>query len=231
MKIHERSKWLTEDQQNKQRLKMRIRMIILIAAVLSFAGFIALYGKLPEQLPSHWNFNGEIDDYMSKQAFIAFMFMPIGLYLMMELLPKIDPKKKAYDQHYKAYGYFELFMVLFVTGMQWLSIGAALGMNISVSKVVLYGLGLMLLLLGNFMPQIRPNYFFGIKTPWTLADEQVWKKTHRLGGYIYSFAGLTIILANFALPSFFSAYGVFGLIMATFLPVGYSYWLFKKLHP
>lgn len=231
MNTDERSDQLAEDQRNKQRLKKRIRLIALTTTVLSFAGFAVIYGRLPELLPSHWNFSGEVDDYMSKQAFIAFMFMPIGLYIMMELLPKIDPKKKAYDQHYKAYGYFELFMVLFVTGMQWLSIGAALGMNISVSKVVLYGLGLMLLLLGNFMPQIRPNYFFGIKTPWTLADEQVWKKTHRLGGYVYSFAGLTIILANLVLPGLFSAYGVFGLIVATFLPMGYSYWLFKKLHP
>ena len=212
----------------KRRFKYRQHLLVVAANLSAFAIFAYFYPQLPAQLPSHWNFNGEIESYMAKQQFIGLMFLPIGLYIMMEVMPKIDPRKSAYNQHYKAYGFFELVMVLFIIGMQGMVISVGMGVKLDVSRIMLASLGLLFMVIGNFMPQVRPNYFFGIKTPWTLANEEVWRRTHRIGGFVYTVAGLTAFLANFFISKQFALPLFIVFITTLFIPVAYSYAIFKK---
>ncbi len=214
---------------NKRRFKYRLHLLVAAANMITLAAFSAVYTRLPQQMPSHWSFTGEIQSYMSKKDFIWLMLLPVGLYLMMEFLPRIDPRRKSYDQHYRAYGFFELFMVLFMIGMQWLAISASLGAELDMPRISIAGIGLMFVVIGNFMPQIRPNYFYGIKTPWTLASEEVWRKTHRMGGFVYTIAGLTAFLANFFISKQFALPLFILLMVVLFIPVAYSYVIFKKI--
>jgi uncharacterized membrane protein len=99
----------------------------------------------------------------------------------------------------------------------------SLGFNINVAMVVRIGIGLLFIVIGNFMSQIRQNYFFGVRTPWTLANETVWKKIHRIGGFSFMIEGIILIISSFfigiiALVLFIAAIGI-----ATFYPTIYSY--------
>lgn len=213
----------------KRRFKYRQHLLVAAANLSAFAFLAYFYPQLPAQLPSHWNFNGEIESYMAKQQLIGLMLLPGGLYILMEVMPKIDPRRRAYDRHYKAYGFFELMMVLFIIGLQVVVISVGMGVELDVSRIMLATLGILFMVVGNFMPQVRPNYFFGIKTPWTLASEEVWRRTHRIGGFVYTVAGLTAFLANFFISEQFALPLFIVFITTLFIPVAYSYVIFRKI--
>lgn len=214
----------------KNNLKLSLQdMIIILLSVGSLIAYALLYSRLPEAIPSHWNAAGEIDDTMSKANYSLLILLPIGIYLMMKVLPLIDPKRKAYQIHAKAYQVILLATYIMMSLFAWLGVLTAMGMRFDVSRIALFSIGILFIVMGNFMPQIRQNYFFGIKTPWTLASEVVWKKTHRVGGYTFTIAGILAICLGFLWRSgfVFMVIGIMGL--AGLFPVIYAYWLYRKL--
>lgn len=214
----------------KNNLKLSLQdMIIILLSVGSLIAYALLYSRLPEAIPSHWNAAGEIDDTMNKANYSLLILLPIGIYLMMKVLPLIDPKRKAYQIHAKAYQVILLATYIMMSLFAWLGVLTAMGMRFDVSRIALFSIGILFIVMGNFMPQIRQNYFFGIKTPWTLASEVVWKKTHRVGGYTFTIAGILAICLGFLWRSdfVFMVIGIMGL--AGLFPVIYAYWLYRKL--
>lgn len=214
----------------KNNLKLSLQdMIIILLSVGSLIAYALLYSRLPEAIPSHWNAAGEIDDTMNKANYSLLILLPIGIYLMMKVLPLIDPKRKAYQIHAKAYQVILLATYIMMSLFAWLGVLTAMGMRFDISRIALFSIGILFIVMGNFMPQIRQNYFFGIKTPWTLASEVVWKKTHRVGGYTFTIAGILAICLGFLWRSdfVFMVIGIMGL--AGLFPVIYAYWLYRKL--
>lgn len=197
-------------------------------AGLVVAGFL-LYPILPDRVPSHWNFQGEIDDYSSR-GFGAFFppLLCIGIYLLLLVTPLIDPKRENYSYFSGAYRFLRWGLVLFFTFLYAATIFAALGYPVDVGMIVKALVALLFIVIGNFMGQIRHNYFVGIKTPWTLANEEVWQRTHRMGGKLWVVAGIgSLFLAP--IHTSWSAWLFFALIMvAAFIPIVYSYLLFRK---
>lgn len=210
-------------------MKKNIFKISLFAIiVLSIVGTAIIYNKLPEQIPSHWNIRGEVDDYQSRPFIYFTAFLPLLIYGLMKLLPKIDPKKESYEKHKKAYEAVIYVLVLFMVGIHWLTASYALGYETDIGVVINLGVGIMFMVIGNYMGQIRHNYFFGIRTPWTLASESVWKKTHKAGGYIFFILGLLFILSAF-INNAWAFYMVIGaVILSTLGLTVYSYLLFRK---
>ncbi|MDN5311757.1 MAG: hypothetical protein PWQ68_730 [Thermoanaerobacteraceae bacterium] len=210
------------------RLPIKWWMIILIFT-LYVVGFI-LYHKLPDMVPNHWNMAGEVDGYMAKESFIIFFpSLILGLYLLMSLAPMIDPRS---DNYKKFKGVFEGFRVLIVLVMIVLyltSILFALGIPVPIGKVVMLSVGILWVFIGNYFGKVRFNYTFGIRTPWTLASEEVWNKTHRVSGPLWVAAGIIMMLSIFIpdKPAFIidmtaiAIAGIYGFI--------YSYWLYNKL--
>lgn len=212
----------------KNKLSLQDVVVIFIS-IISLITYALIFSKLPDSIPSHWNAAGEIDDTMSKTHYWLLMCMPIGIYILMKVLPYIDPKRKAYEIHARAYQMILLATYLIISIFAWLGVLTALGMIFDVSRIALLSLGLLFIVMGNYMPQIRQNYFFGIKTPWTLASEVVWKKTHRMGGYTFTIAGiLAICLGFFWRADFlFLVIGIIGL--ASLVPVIYAYLLYRQI--
>lgn len=207
---------------------MKLNKWIVLLCLLSVVMTLLLFNQLPEQVPRHWNIHGEVDAYSGKVGVLFTALLPLGLYLLMIFLPKIDPKRKSYTKHVKAYLMTQYVIVIFMLIIHWSTIGFAMGYPINISKVVLIGIGIMFIIIGNYMTQIRQNFFFGIKTPWTLSNEVVWKKTHRLGGYMFMASGMVSILSS-VLKGSLGYYLMFTTIMlAAFVPIIYSYLLFKK---
>lgn len=208
---------------------MKVNKILIILILLSIVCTAFVYSYLPNEVPSHWNIKGDIDKYQSKEFVFFTASLPLLLYVFMIIVPKIDPKKKSYMKHKKAYRIFIYALIIFFIIIHWLAIGVSLDYNLNISGYIKIGVGLLFIILGNYMGQLRHNYTFGIKTPWTLASEKVWKKTHKAGGYGFIISGLIFILTAIFNNemSFYIALGSL-LIMVSALTI-YSYLLYKKL--
>lgn len=200
--------------------------VVMLAAVA--AGAI-LYPRLPEQVPSHWNFQGQVDGYSSR-AFGAFFFplLTIGVYILLVVAPKIDPRQENYARFAGAYRLLRWGFVLLFTALWVVTILAALSYPVNVGLIVKAGVGLLLVVIGNVMGQMRHNYFVGIRTPWTLANEEVWRKTHRLGARMFVVCGLICLVLS-PVTALWGAYFYFASIMcAAVVPIVFSYFAFHQ---
>lgn len=201
---------------------------ILMVGFLGVAFFI--YPQLPDQVPSHWNVHGQVDDYSSR--FFGAFFEPLlapALYLLLILLPLIDPRKENYARFANAYAFLRWTLLIFMYALYVVSLLASLGYTVNTGLFVKAGVAILFTLIGNFMGQLRLNYFVGIKTPWTLASEDVWRRTHRLGGRIWVICGLGC-LALSAFSGAWSAYLYFAfIIIMVLVPMIYSYVIYEQL--
>lgn len=208
---------------------MKINSLLIILIILSILGTALIYDRLPEEIPGHINFKGEVDRYDSKETIIFTGLLPLIIYLLMVFLPKIDPKRKSYLKHKKAYEITKTVIIIFIIIIQWAMISLALGFNINVGLFTRIGIGILFVILGNFMSQIRHNYFFGIKTPWTLANETVWKKTHRVGGFSFIIAGIIMFVSAFFNGTIAQISLIAAIVIAAIYPMIYSYIEFRKI--
>ncbi|KNF07070.1 putative membrane protein [Gottschalkia purinilytica] len=208
--------------------KIRLDIIIVTINIISILGTIFIYNKLPDKIAMHWNWAGNPDRFESKSMIFLIAFLPMIIYILMKVFPKIDPKKESYKKHAKAYNIFIGYTTLFLLSIHWSTVLYALGYNVDISLVVKIGVGILFLVIGNYMSQIRQNYSFGIKIPWTLANEKVWRKTHRLGGYLYIISGLLFIISIF-LKGKIALYLPLGfVILSSIVTFIYSYIIYKK---
>jgi len=208
---------------------MKMNPFILALLLLSFAGVLLAYPGLPSEIPTHWDMRGNINDYSPKWAILLLAALPVGIYLMMVFLPRIDPKKKSYDLHKRAYEIAKVFITLIMSVLVWISILVSKGVDLDVGLIVSLMVGVLFITLGNYMGQIRHNYFFGIRTPWTLANETVWKRTHRVGGYCFMGMGIFMIVANMLRDHMPSWIMIPAILFGAGIPIVYSYFAYKKI--
>jgi uncharacterized membrane protein len=154
--------------------------------------------------------------------------IPMILYLLMVYSPKMDPKKEAYAKHKKAYSIFAFTIVLFFSCISIVTLLASLGYQISIATSIGAFLGVLSLVIGNYMRQIRPNFLFGIKTPWALVSDQNWRKTHRLGSILFAIVGIWLLLGIVVASNWWVLVGVFLLILTAAILYLYSYLIYVK---
>ncbi|MBH0168185.1 SdpI family protein [Fictibacillus sp. 18YEL24] len=188
----------------------------LLIALSVLIGVFA-YPYLPDQMPMHWNIHGEVDGYWDKQyaAFFPPMLM-IVLMVLFIFMPRIDPKKENYKKFSGSYTIFITIMNVFFLLLQSMTISYGLGVNIDISLVVNLGIGLLFIVLGNYLPRIKHNYFIGVRTPWTLANEKTWRKTHQLSGKLFVMAGILLVAISF-LPGIYKFTGMLVVVLSTVL--------------
>lgn len=190
---------------------------------------VIVYPHLPPYVPGHWNIRGEVDAYYPRLfgAFFAPVLV-IVLYLLMLFLPLVDPKKENYQRFAKAYAFLRWSVVMFGVVLYLVTIMAALKLPVNVGFVVKASVAVLFMIIGNFMGQLRHNYFVGIKTPWTLASEEVWQKTHRKAGKLWVAGGLLCLALSFA-PNTWASWAFFAvIILMTVVPIIQSYLLFTR---
>lgn len=212
----------------KLSLKSEIFPILLI--LLSILASFWFYQNMPEQVPIHWNAAGEVDNYGSR-AFGAFFFpvLILGIYLMMIFLPYLDPKKDRYAQFVKAYWAIRFILLIYLILIYFTASLAGVGYNVPVGKIIPIAVGILFLIIGNYLGKIKPNWFVGICTPWTLSNEEVWNRTHRLGGKLFSLAGCLFVFNAFMPFTWFFPLIIGTLVIVVGGTIGYSYFLFRKL--
>ncbi|MBC7105772.1 MAG: SdpI family protein, partial [Firmicutes bacterium] len=169
---------------------------LAVLAAMLVAG-VVLYPHLPDLVPAHWNIRGEVDNYFSRfWGAFALPFLATGIYLAMLYTPYIDPRRHNYARFEGAYRAVRVGLVLFLGLLQGVILVVAVGGSPGlVPRVVPAAVGLLIVVIGNYLPQARFNYFFGVRTPWTLASEEVWRRTHRFSGPAFVLGGLAAVVA------------------------------------
>ena len=193
--------------------------------VAAFAASAAVYGRLPEQIPVHWDMHGNVDRYGSRLE--GALALPAGIALMallVPVLPRIDPRGANYEKFRPTYHLVMNAVLTLMLGVHVAVLATSLGADVPVARLAPAGVGILLLVIGNALPRARPNWMFGIRTPWTLSSERVWERTHRVGGYCMVAAGVVILLSALLPPGRTPVMLFIGAItVASLVPLVYSF--------
>lgn len=182
-------------------------------------------------VPLHFGADG-VPDRWSDAATGIFYFPGVGafLWLLFAVIPRVDPRRKNLARSAQAYGLIWVAVTTLIAFLQGVATIYALGGTFNIARVVPTAVGALFVVIGNVLGKVRPNFFVGIRTPWTLADEHVWDKTHRFGGWIFVLGGIAIILAAVVLRDRRDVGpAVLGITLITaLLPVLHSYLLSRN---
>jgi len=206
----------------------RSAWISLALCLLAFGFSARMYPQLPNPVPTHWDAAGKVNGYTTKPWGVFLMpLMTLVLWLLMLVLPRIAPKGYRLDSFLDAYGAIVLAIMGTLFALTVVVLLQAAGMHFDLLRLVTLAVGVLMIVMGNYMGKLRKNFFVGIRTPWTLANDEVWVHTHRVGGWLFVLAGALCVLSP--------AFGGGNLVLliavtaAVLIPVGYSYFLYRKL--
>jgi len=210
-------------------INWKYEWIALATILIAIAASPYFYQHFPEQVATHWNFQGQPDGY-SGRAFAAFFFpaLILGIYLLITLIPLIDPRKDRYKDFSRPYNNIRLSIVFFFVAVYALASLNGIGYNLPVQIIMPVGVGLLFIILGNIMPKMRRNWFVGIRTPWTLSSETVWNKSHRFGGKMFVLAGIIMILSTVMPPVWYAPLFFGSVVLISLGTIFYSWWVWKK---
>jgi uncharacterized membrane protein len=201
-------------------------VLVALAAVVS----VWAYPRLPETVTTHWNLRGEPDGYSPRFWAVVFgpaiMLAATGLFAV---LPKMDPRRENYAKFLSSYWLIANAVIVFLGLAHVLIVVNGLGYAVQIDRLLPIGIGLLFVFLGNYLTRVEPNWFVGIRTPWTLSSDTVWRKTHRTGGFLFVIAGLAVALGGAFLPpgAFFPLF-ITTLIIVAGIPIVQSYILWKR---
>ena len=194
-------------------LKNEWPQLLILAA--PFVILPLIWSSLPERVPIHWNFSGNPNGYADKGFGLLFIpLINIALAALLGGLAKVDPKA---------------FLMNLPSVAIKPTIAPAVGMDVNQGTIFQIGFPLLFLLMGNFLPTLKPNYFIGVRTPWTLESPENWRLTHKFSGRLWVIASVAYLLLNFVLPqSVREAFQWIYFAVIIVPPLAYSYVIFQK---
>ncbi len=212
----------------KTTVQSELPLITIILVPFIYLAYV--WEKLPEKVPMHWNMEGEIDRYGDKSELILIpLLLPLLIYVLFTIIPKIDPKDKLKYMG-KKYTVLKTVLTVFMSALSMMIIYAAMNESFYNPNYILLLIGVLFAILGNYFKTLRANYFIGIKTPWTLENETVWKETHKLAGKIWFIGGLMIIFGSLILDKTANTVLFVTItVTITLIPVVYSYFKYQRV--
>jgi len=214
---------------NPIKPKLKTEIIPILTLLLMVSGAYYFYSRFPEQVPIHWNFAGEVDRWGSRlMGAWGIPVITAVLYLMFLIIPFFDPHQDRYVQFKKVYHIFKNVFIAFMAFIYFITGFNVLGYNVPIGLWVPLMVGVLFVIIGNYLGKVKRNWFFGIKTPWSLSSEENWNKTHRFGGKAFILGGLILLVTPFTpllcqLWLFTLSLGI--ILLGT---IGYSFYLFLK---
>ena len=208
---------------------MRSRWFGLVIAVVAVALSLWAYPRLPPSVVTHWSLNGTPDGYSSRLWALA--IIPVMLVIMtviFNVLPKIDPRHENYVKFLSSYWLIANAVIVFLLVAHGLIIAAGLGFSIKIDRLMPMGIGLLFVFLGNFLTRVEPNWFVGIRTPWTLSSDTVWRRTHRTGGWVFVIGGLVLASTALLPRAAFLPLLIATIVIMPAIPMVQSYVLWKR---
>ncbi|MEI6665988.1 MAG: SdpI family protein [Chloroflexota bacterium] len=176
----------------------RVEWPHLLVLAAMFAAAAWAWPQATPPIPIHWDLHGQPNGYGGR--FEGLLLVPLlasGVYLLLLLLPRIDPARANYESFAGPFRVIRLAITIALGAMQAFVISVALGSTENPGRWVPVGVGLLLIVIGNVMGKVRPNYFVGVRTPWTLASARSWEATNRLGGRVFVVGGVGLAIAGY----------------------------------
>lgn len=211
----------------KLNWKTELPLLVLIAGL--FLAALLLSSNAPERFPVHWGVNGQVDRYGGRfEGLWLDPIMALALYGLMLLLPRLDPGRRNYERFAGAYYTIRAAVIAMLAILYVVMQLSARGVPVDMPRFVGLTIGGMIFVMGNVLGKLRPNWFFGVRTPWTLSSKRSWTKTHRLAGWIFVFGGVALMIAG-AVHTAAAMITAFALFMAGVLAtVVYSYVVWRS---
>lgn len=175
-----------------------IPLLLVVAAVVVS---IFYYSKLPEQMATHWSASGEPNGYSSR--LVGGWLLPLMMalvWVILRAIPHIDPRRANYEKFSGVYEALVILILGFMLVMHVVVLMAATGTAIKMERVMMPAVGAFIAIMGLLIPKAHPNWFVGIRTPWTLTSDLSWERTHRIGGALFVLLGLLMIATTFIVP-------------------------------
>jgi uncharacterized membrane protein len=209
-------------------------MIIFSGAVVGAMTLLSAWAwtQLPAgaQVPIHWGLDGRVDGYAPREIGLFMLpLMTAGIAALLAVIPRFEPRRANLERSGKAYAAIWIAVVSLLGAVHVLSVAVALGAVLDMSRLIPIGVGLVFVVIGNYLPTVRPNYLVGIRTPWTLASDLSWVRTHRVGGRIFVIEGLALIaLGLVGVGAEMLAVAIVGaMAIAIVIAIVYSYRVWK----
>jgi len=211
----------------KPHWKTELPLLALVAGMFVAAAMI--WPHAPERFPVHWGVDGEVNRYGGRfEGLLLLPLMAVFLYVIMLFLPRLDPGRLNYARFSGAYYTIRALVIALLAVLYAVMILAAKGVPVDMTRFVGLAVGAMFFVMGNVLGKIRPNWFVGVRTPWTLSSKRSWTRTHRLAGWVFVVGGIALMAAGiirtpFAMEAAFAilATGMVGAVV-------YSYFVWKS---
>ena len=207
-------------------IKKNLRLLVVTSVVilLPILAGVFLWDRLPQQVPFHWNMAGEVDGWSSKPfAVFGMPLILLGAQWCAVLATLADPKKQNHSEKILQLVFWIIPVLNLLLSVATYT--SAMGGSVRMEVLSTVFIGLLFVVLGNYLPKCKQNYTIGIKIPWTLSSEENWNRTHRLAGWIWVAGGVGMMIAGF-LGFFWLMIGV--TLVMSLVPCIYSYILYSK---
>lgn len=208
---------------------MRSRWFGLVIAALAVAVSVWAYPRLPPTVATHWSLRGTPDGFSSRGWAVAIIPLAIvAITVLFNVLPKMDPRRENYARFLSSYWLIANAVIVFVLVAHAMMIATGLGYSVKIDRLMPLGVGLLFMFLGNYLTRVEPNWFVGIRTPWTLSSDTVWRKTHRTGGALMVIGGAVLAAGAFLPHGAFVPLLVTTIVIVAVIPIVHSYVLWKR---
>lgn len=208
---------------------LRLNSVIAACCTLTSA-LLSVYVTEGTQLPVHWNLTGEVDKTVD--AVTVLWLPPVVMWLMIGILSSLtflEPRKTHLEQSRKAIHAITSTVILLMLVVEIGYIALLKGVAFPMHVVIVFSLGIVLLIIGNYLGKTRSNFFIGIRTPWTLTSDENWQRTHRITAPVYMICGAILASACWFVTPSMLGYLLTGLVIPLALfPVLYSWWIWKR---
>ncbi len=210
------------------KMKKWVLIVCIIIGILPIMTYFCTFHMLPNQIATSYNFAGEVTDTTSRTGVIGLMLLPLIFLPFFYIIPKIDPKGEKYEQFSGFYQWFMVGMTVFMSTMGILTLWQSIHPESqAIQQIITVFVGILFVCLGNYLPKIKQNYTMGIKTPWTLENEVVWYKTHRIGGKCFTCCGVLFLVLRPFVGNWMWLF-LSGMVLVGVVPLGMSYVYYRQ---
>lgn len=204
-------------------------IVALLIILIAFGVGIYFYSQLPSIVASHWNSQGQVNGYMSRfwGAFLM-PFIALAMFFLFVFIPKMDPMKENIQKFRKYFDGLIILIMVFMLYLHVLTILWNLGNTFDLGRFLVPAFGALFFYMGVLTEKAQRNWFIGIRTPWTLSSDEVWNKTHQLGGKLFKISGIVAFL-GIVFPMQAIYFTIVPVSAAAVILFAYSYLQYRKI--